>query len=116
MSHTYRDVLNDGIRRLRNSGAEEPEADARVLFDEAFQMDAAKYLLSEREPAPYSGILRYKACLWQRESGRSVQQILCRQLFLNLFRRMYSLLLQPWNHFRRLSLSQSRQKYSQLRQ
>ena len=84
MSHTYRDVLNDGIRRLRNSRAEEPEADARVLFDEAFQMDAAKYLLSEREPAPYSGILRYKACLWQRESGRSVQQILCRQDFMGL--------------------------------
>ncbi|MBQ4383916.1 MAG: peptide chain release factor N(5)-glutamine methyltransferase [Firmicutes bacterium] len=84
MSRSYRDVLYEGIDRLRKSGAEEPEADARVLFDDAFRIDSARYLLTEHEPAPQEGILRFKAYLWQRESGRSVQQILSRQDFMGL--------------------------------
>lgn len=84
MSRSYRDVLYEGIHRLRAAGAEEPEADARVLFDDAFRIDPARYLLTEQEPAPREGILRFKAYLWQRETGRSVQQILSRQDFMGL--------------------------------
>ena len=55
MSRSYRDVLYEGIDRLRKSGAEEPEADARVLFDNAFRIDPARYLLTEHETAPQEG-------------------------------------------------------------
>ncbi len=69
----YRELLNDGRRRLLVAG--KPESDARALLLFLKQWDLHKYLLTAEEDAADEEIEQYAALLEKRLVGIPLQQI-----------------------------------------
>ncbi len=90
---TLRALLQEGTERLRAAGIEEARLDARLLLQESFGVDAAHFLLQEREPLeswlPDPAERQEKLRLWQerlarREDREPLQQILGETEFYGL--------------------------------
>lgn len=75
---TLRALLQEGTARLRAAGIEEARLDARLLLQESFSLDAAHFLLRERELIeqwlPDPAERQEKLRLWEERLSRRAQR------------------------------------------
>lgn len=83
---TWRQILEDGKRTLKESGIAEYDLDAWYLFEKAFHMDKARFLMDasgKAEPAE-AELAEYEAMLKKRASRMPLQHILGSQEFMGM--------------------------------
>lgn len=82
---TYKDIVLSGIQELKSAGISEYELDARLLFEEAFEVDRSFLILNaDTENTNADGYEKYKDYIKKRSKRVPLQHILGYQDFMGL--------------------------------
>lgn len=82
---TYKDIVLSGIQELKSAGISEYELDARLLFEEAFEVDRSFLILNaDTENTNADGYEKYKDYIEKRSKRVPLQHILGYQDFMGL--------------------------------
>lgn len=82
---TYKDIVLSGIQELKSAGIGEYELDARLLFEEAFEVDRSFLILNaDAENTNADGYEKYKDYIEKRSKRVPLQHILGYQDFMGL--------------------------------
>lgn len=82
---TYKDIVLSGIQELKSAGIGEYELDAKLLFEEAFEVDRSFLILNaDAENTNADGYEKYKDYIEKRSKRVPLQHILGYQDFMGL--------------------------------
>jgi release factor glutamine methyltransferase len=75
LQKTIGDLRREAVQRLRESGIETAEADARVLLAHVSGLDAAQLIAADREAADEAVIVKLESAVLRRINGEPVARI-----------------------------------------